>query len=360
MAENYLHWNENQPIKLLLKNWKGICAALWLEWRKGGIRLKDLSTATKKLITAWFQAGQIDQWLQKNQINGNDAVFYSFWFYDCTYMAALKQKYPQAKFITRTHSGDLYENGLSLMGKVLLRNFQIKNLDAVVTISAFAKNYLGTQYPEHKEKYHLHRLGTAESGFINPFEPEGPLVLVSCSHVRNVKRVHIIAQALQLCRRKIIWMHMGSVEASATDNAVNAYHKAIEELQKFPNVDFHYLGNLEPAAVMDFYKNNPVHALISTSETEGIPVSMMEAISVGIPIISTDVGACNEIVTSETGILFPENEGLQSIADIIEKFADSNMNTTEFRQGVRKFWEENYSAENNYKRMATSMENWGA
>ncbi|MBO4301339.1 MAG: glycosyltransferase [Desulfovibrio sp.] len=39
--------------------------------------------------------------------------------------------------------------------------------------------------------------------------------------------------------------------------------------------------------------------------SEGLPVSMMEAQIVGLPIVSTDVGGVSEIVTPGTGLLLP-------------------------------------------------------
>ena len=47
--------------------------------------------------------------------------------------------------------------------------------------------------------------------------------------------------------------------------------------------------------------------LINVSESEGLPVSMMEAQMAGLPVIGTDVGGVSEIVRPDTGILLPKD-----------------------------------------------------
>ena len=99
--------------------------------------------------------------------------------------------------------------------------------------------------------------------------------------------------------------------------------------------------------IFEFYKETPIDLFISLSEAEGVPVSMMEAISFGIPILSTDVGGCREIVMEETGILIPLQTDMKDVARIISTFKDSNKNSTQFRNGVRTFWAEHFDVEMN-------------
>jgi len=42
--------------------------------------------------------------------------------------------------------------------------------------------------------------------------------------------------------------------------------------------------------VLNYYASNPVDVFINTSSSEGLPVSIMEAMSFGIPVIATNVG----------------------------------------------------------------------
>ena len=48
----------------------------------------------------------------------------------------------------------------------------------------------------------------------------------------------------------------------------------------------------------------PVDLFLTVSANEGIPVSIMEAQSFGIPVIATDVGGISEIVNNVNGSYF--------------------------------------------------------
>ncbi|NJK95527.1 MAG: glycosyltransferase [Bacteroidales bacterium] len=42
---------------------------------------------------------------------------------------------------------------------------------------------------------------------------------------------------------------------------------------------------------------------LNTSLSEGVPVSVMEALSFGLPVIATDVGGTGELINDEVGML---------------------------------------------------------
>ncbi len=83
---------------------------------------------------------------------------------------------------------------------------------------------------------------------------------------------------------------------------------------------------------------------------------MMEAISFGIPIISTDVGGCNEIVNQETGVLIPLNfnpiEVAYKIIEMKNKFG-----TIEKRRKIKSFWENKFNIKENFIKFLAEIEN---
>ena len=54
--------------------------------------------------------------------------------------------------------------------------------------------------------------------------------------------------------------------------------------------------------------------------TEGIPVSLVEALSYGIPIIATDVGGNSEVCDSQVGILLSSDPSAEEVKESIEDF----------------------------------------
>ena len=64
---------------------------------------------------------------------------------------------------------------------------------------------------------------------------------------------------------------------------------------------------------------------------EGIPVSLMEAMSYEIPVIATDCGGTKELVDGKSGILVNQNDP-KAIANAIFKLINNN----EFRRKLSK------------------------
>ena len=75
--------------------------------------------------------------------------------------------------------------------------------------------------------------------------------------------------------------------------------------------------------LMEMYRAGKVDVVVLPSINtddgthEGIPVSLMEAMSYGIPVISTNTGSIPELIGDENGIMVREKDG-EAIADAIE------------------------------------------
>lgn len=102
--------------------------------------------------------------------------------------------------------------------------------------------------------------------------------------------------------------------------------------------------------VMNYYKEHHFDVFINMSTNEGVPVSIMEAASFGIPIIATNVGGTSEIVQPSVGMLLSSNPTIDEICKTIEEVLSGNYSP-------REFWKTHYSAEGNYKRFAQFLKN---
>jgi glycosyltransferase involved in cell wall biosynthesis len=110
------------------------------------------------------------------------------------------------------------------------------------------------------------------------------------------------------------------------------------------------MGHYPNNELLDFYNHNKVDLFINTSSTEGIPVSIMEAQSFGIPVIATDTGAVREIVVEGTGSLLPVNFKTGELAKLIEHYANLTDNESDsIRMNAINNWETNFNAASNYK-----------
>jgi glycosyltransferase involved in cell wall biosynthesis len=104
---------------------------------------------------------------------------------------------------------------------------------------------------------------------------------------------------------------------------------------------------------MRYYRNTPIDLFMLTSRSEGVPVSIMEALSFGIPVFATAVGGVPEMVSDEVGCLLPMNPTVEEIAQkLLDFIALSPSERTVKRTAARSAWETNWDADVNYRKFS--------
>lgn len=275
----------------------------------------------------------------------DDAIFYSYWFDNwATLLAFYRKKNKNFKYISRAHGFEIFSEQRQF-GFFPFRQLQLSEIEKVYSVSHRGCETLKKANPAYSYKVDQLNIGSTDEG-IGPFINQEEFVLVSCARISSIKRVHRIAEMLKFIDFKIRWVHFGATY-EGEDEAGKILTEQVELLKQKSNIAVDLLGNKTNEEIMEYYKTHSVNAFISLSSTEGIPVTMMEAISFGIPLISTNVGGCSEITTPETGVLVEKEENPEKIAEMLNQFRNSKMNSEPFRKGVREFWEKNFDIEKN-------------
>lgn len=282
-------------------------------------------------------------------------VLYSYWLFRTARVGDLICDNAEPVYMfSRAHRYDLYadENSLHYLP---YRNRFLSKYDAVFVCSENGTEYLKQQYPRYKSKIYTSLLGTIDHGVGTPSN-DSIFRIVSCSRISEVKRVNRILEALALLKdrcTRIEWVHIGEGEG---------LEKLKREASTFREpIRISLLGNKSNQEVMEFYHTQPVDLFINVSTSEGLPVSIMEAISFGIPVVATNVGGTSEIVKNDvTGRLISKEFELAELAKIIESFVSmKNSDRAQYdgiRTNCRKYWEENFQAINNYHKLCRYLE----
>lgn len=247
------------------------------------------------------------------------------------------------KKVSRFHGEwDLWEayNG----GFCSLRKQITEHLDKAVFISKKGERYFNERYPLVETSFHP--LGSMDYGIVPRKRESDVIKIVSCSSVYPLKRVDLIFKVVNsIENRKIEWTHIGA--GKDYENL-----RELVRLQKSENVTVNLLGRKTHDEVMQYYTSHYFDVFVNLSTNEGVPVSIMEAISFGIPVVATDVGGTSEAVQAESGLLVSVNESIESIANTILNVVD---NRTQF--SPRTFWESHYNAKQNYTAFAEMLYN---
>ncbi len=332
------------------KSFDKICSAikaifdscLWKELRER--RKSKYEKRSLKLLFGFFaRAHLIARMVEKSYgklLLEKQAVLYSYWFLEQAYAAARLSKKYSCKSYTRAHGTDLWD-GNCVYGKVPGRQKALGFLDGVFVCSKRGAEYLKEKFPEYRDKISYSYLGT-EDYSENKEKEDEVFTVLSCSRTTPVKRVLRIADALSMIDEiPIRWIHIGDGPEQ---------EKVKEHVKKLPsNITAEFLGNVSHDEVMKYFCSHHVDLFINVSSTEGLPVSIMEAVSFGIPIVATNVGGTGEIVNDNTGSLIDKDFEDGELCSVIKSYA--GMKPEEYsqkRRDVRKYWQEHFSAESNY------------
>lgn len=244
----------------------------------------------------------------------SETTIYSYWLTDAVWgIAQIKKQFPQLNVCSRVHGWDCFFHRDS-NNYLPLRKEILNTLDFVCPVSKDGRDYLLSKIPNiNPDKIRLHYLGVDESlSVADILFREGKLRIVSIAYVHHVKRLHLLIEALSLIDDvEIEWTHIGAWSEATT------WHKqyAIDLLHSKKNIKFKIAGEFTVIEVRNYLDNHNADFLINVSESEGLPVSMMESLAAGVPVISTAVGGVPEIISHKyNGFLMPSNPNSEEIS----------------------------------------------
>ena len=299
----------------------------------------------KRALTTLMRAFHFETFLKKVRSRADgECVLYTYWN-DYTALAAALAAKNGDRVVSRIHRADLYlneGNGYYIPYK----NEIARRIDKLVFISRDGMDYYRENFEIDDSKCLLSYLGVKEGK--RPERPcaDGPIKILSFSYMSPVKRVDRIIDALSLTDGiKAEWTHIGSGML-----ADELKEKAERELKGKENIKYELKGYMNHDDAMEYISDNSFDFLLNVSSSEGLPVTMMECMARGMPVMATDVGGVCEIVENgKNGFMlkpdFTDGELVSAIKAYAEMSADERQKMSDC---AYKKWQECFDCRKNY------------
>jgi colanic acid/amylovoran biosynthesis glycosyltransferase len=211
---------------------------------------------------------------------------------------------------------------------------KVADADAVVCISDYTRSQLLRLVDDHgASRLTVIRCGVDPDAFAPPDRPAAsgaePLRLICVGRLVPEKGQRILLHAIErLAARGIDTV--AEVVGDGPDAA--DLDRLARELELGSRV--HFLGAVAPAGVPERLAAADVFVLPSLAE--GVPVALMEAMAIGLPVVSTSVMGIPELVTSgESGLLVRPGRA-DELADALGRLRDPSVRAAMGAEGRRR------------------------
>lgn len=278
----------------------------------------------------------------------SNTIVYSYWFNAPVYsMLKLRKEFGlKCKVVCRAHRFDVYDDN----GEMPNRAYCIDAIDKIFPISQDAINVFTSKYG-HDDKFVLSRLGVKDFYRISPQSAPNSFHILSVSQVHPRKRIHKIFESVIIFAKKyhgksVTWTHFGD-GVQLKDLLLWAKNHNI------PNLTIEVKGRVPNTDILRYISETALDVFINLSSSEGVPVSIMEAQSFGLPVIATDVGGTREILDVYSGVLLSSSPSTLEVVRAMETIIKKNFN----RSKIKESWKAIADADVNFKFFVDNLMN---
>lgn len=327
--------------------------SLWKELFKGKPSIKAMKNLGKMFFCSYVFIELSDP-IIKSALKENKKIYMmgTWMAVDAFTTARIKEKYPSLYGCALAHSGEVMKNRNPFMHQCF-QEYTFENLNNVFFISRkVMEDYLNDMNDvKIKERFNdkiaVRYLGSLKfSNNMNPEDENDCFTILSCSRMDANKRLdRIISSLRNWDGSKLKWIHIGT---GILESEIKSESKTLTK--ENPNLEVLFTGRMHNSEVIDFYTSNHVDLFINVSMSEGLPISIMEAMSFGIPCIATDVGGTSEIVTPGTGYLLSESFKDEELVSYLKQFCHfSKSQKALIRKNAYDNWNKYFNAKTSIK-----------
>lgn len=302
-------------------------------------------------------ADSINNLIAERRIDASSSVFYSYWVHSsCIILGIMKRRGFIPGFVSRAHSYDLYHQDFfkeDVKPPLPWEYFKFKSADKIYCISTHGAKFLREKYPAFSGKFLVSRLGVENAPVANPPEKSGDYFrIASCSTIQYAKRIYMIPEIMAHLDFPVEWVHFGEGDKASKeilDDSIKKYSR--------PQHVYSLKGYVANDEIRKFYENTHIDLFLNLSLAEGVPVSLMEAASYGIPLLATDVYGSGEIARPECGFLVPKKLSPEEVANIIKRMKNDEALCNRLRAGGIRIQQQYFNSRNNFNAFIHELKN---
>ncbi len=327
-------------------------AELWTALTSGAHRVRR---ATEVLLF-WAKAQHMAKFLENDGLAGWADIMYGFWlnYYSLAFIL-LEMRGLRPKTCARAHGYDLYNERCS-GGRQPFHRLLARTLGRIFFVSDKGRNYFDKTFCDGESngaRLETRYLGARPTVSVEVVPPQGKtdtFTVVSCSNVIPLKRVDLIAEGIAASGiADYRWVHFGD----------GSDMPRVKEVAARAGVHVSWMGRRPNSDVLGWFGSNRADVFVTTSSSEGLPVSVQEAMSFGVPVVATDVGGMSELIDGN-GILVSPNPSPSEVGDALRRI-DVARRTGEWddmAQRSLELWRDRFDSEANATAFADELARW--
>ena len=280
----------------------------------------------------WLWGMRRSSWLADEARKRNINHLHAHFAGDAAFVAMLASKTSGIPYSFTAHAGGLFGWPYLIKEKIAGANF-------VVAISEFNKKYLGGG-----DKIKVIHCGIDLAQFSSPHHlitssPQ-PWQILTVARLEEKKGHRYLLEALKILKDKKVNFHATIVGGGVLENELKN-----QALSLGLGGCMTFVGPLTQGEVQKLLQRADVFVLscvkAKNGNMDGIPVSLMEAMATGVPVISTKLSGIPELVESGKSGLLVEPKNVIELAEAMENIlAGSDLRSRLVRQARVKVEEE--------------------
>lgn len=284
---------------------------------------------------------------------------YSFWLHTTARVALLLREkliargFDVVRTVSRAHGYDLYQQ-VAPLRHLPQRRLLLEGLDAVHPVSDQGSRLLRDAHHRQAPRITTQHLGVPDPG--DPLTPGvDPFTVISVAYVSPVKRLDRIGTLVRGLRELGIsarWVHLGT--GAGDGDGLDDLRTQFSDLVDQGVVEF--AGHVPHEELIATVRRAAPSLFVNLSSSEGLPVTLMEAASLGLPIVATAVGGVPEVAQQGVNAeLLDADFTDQQALDVVAALAADPERLVALGQGSRTVWAQGFDEAAVYPAFARSL-----